>query len=120
MTSPTTHAAPTFDRRASLFLGTDTPDGTRTVTPTNWSAFVSREIAPRFPSGYTVQDVTGGWQYQDGRTVTEPTRLLSVVFSHADQPAIKARLAEIAGAYRAQFRQESVLETIDHTEGTFL
>lgn len=107
-----------LDRRASLFFGTESPAGG--VSPVDWQGFVSGEIAPRFPAGYTVSQATGGYRYADGRTVQEPTHVLSVVFPHEECPDVTAKLAEIARAYRQRFRQVSVLETIDHTRAILL
>lgn len=90
-----------------LFFGMSKPDGGK-VTASQWSAFVQREVAPRFPEGFSVFDSGGYWL--DGKTkktIAEPSKI--VMRLHAPDAAADATIDAIAAAYKKQFAQESVL-----------
>lgn len=89
----------------SLYLGTATPSGT--VAADEWKAFLRDVVTPRFPQGFTVMPASGQWRGTDGTPVREPSYVLVVI--HPDEPAGDAAVAAVATAYKARFRQESVL-----------
>lgn len=69
--------------------------------------FVDEEVTPRFPDGLTIIDASG--QYRDTRRamlVREPSKLVLIALK--DEPEGRARLAAIAGHYKARFNQQSV------------
>ena len=73
-----------------------------------WRRFVDREITPRFPDGFTVLDGHGQWRKPgEARVIREPSTVLLVAMP--DAPERRARLAEVAEAYKRRFAQESVV-----------
>lgn len=77
------------------------------VSETDWKGFVDREVATRFPAGFTVIDAVGQWRGENGEPVREPSKVLLIVLSGA--PHEGERLAGLARAYKRQFHQQSVL-----------
>jgi Protein of unknown function (DUF3574) len=92
--------------RSELVFGRLKPDGS-VVTDTEWRAFVEGEVTPRFPDGFTVQDVLGQYRGRDGRIIAEPSKILLII--HGAEARPRAAIQEIRDAYRHLFQQESVL-----------
>lgn len=88
-----------------LHFGLDTPDGT--LADAEWQRFVDGEITPRFPAGLTVFDARGQWRGRDGRIEREPSRVVEIV--HIDDARSRQALRALVAAYKARYRQESVL-----------
>lgn len=109
-----TTAPTTVDDR--LFFGRSIPGGGE-VTEAQWDAFVAEVITPRFPNGFTVWRGSGHWKGDDGAAVAEPTCVLEVV--HPNDPAIDAKLDEIARAYRTRFNQDAVMRVRSPAGQTF-
>jgi hypothetical protein len=93
-------------RTAELIFGRNIPSGGG-VSDKDWQRFVDTEITPRFPEGLTVTSAYGQWRGADGAITREPSMRLFLVLSGA--PDEEERLAAIRDAYKARFRQESVL-----------
>jgi hypothetical protein len=90
-----------------LFFGMSKPKG-GVVSARAFDAFVAREIAPRFPEGFTVLDGAGFWQ--DGttrRTISEKSKV--IVRLHAGDEAADQAIGTIITAYKTAFEQEAVL-----------
>ena len=88
------------------------------VSDAAFSAFLAREITPRFPDGLTVVDARGQWRDSErGRIVREPSKLVLLTFR--DDAAKRENLDAIADAYRHQFRQQSVLTSLRASCVTF-
>jgi len=79
------------------------------VTEAEWRSFLDREVTSRFPDGFTVLDARGQWR-DGGAIVREPSKVLVVALS--DEPRDTAELAAVAEAYKARFRQQSVITMI--------
>jgi hypothetical protein len=77
------------------------------VSPRAWSAFVDREISPRFPDGFSVFDGSGQWRNAQGKISREASRLL-LIWYEADATS-NAKIEAIRDAYKKRFHQESVL-----------
>jgi uncharacterized protein DUF3574 len=92
--------------RSELVFGRLKPDGS-VVTDAEWRAFVEEQVTPRFPDGFTVQDVLGQYRGRDGRIVAEPSKILLVIHGADARP--RAAIQEIRDVYRRLFQQESVL-----------
>jgi Protein of unknown function (DUF3574) len=92
--------------RSELYFGRQKPDGS-VVTDGEWRAFVTNEIAPRFPDGFTVLDALGQYRMKDGQIQTEPTKILLLV--HPPETAPRAAIQALRDVYRRLFQQESVL-----------
>jgi hypothetical protein len=91
---------------AEAFLGRNI--GVRPgVTATEFRAFLDAEVTPRFPEGFSLADAQGQFRGADGTLVREAAFRLSVLLP--DPATQRARLTEVAAAYKARFRQEAVL-----------
>lgn len=77
------------------------------VSDADWQAFLDAEVTPRFPDGLTVADAAGQWRGVGGVVVAEPSKTLLLVLK--GEPDERARIDAIRSAYKARFRQESVL-----------
>ncbi|MDP1738243.1 MAG: DUF3574 domain-containing protein [Caulobacter sp.] len=91
---------------AELFFGRNIGDAPG-VSDADWRAFIDQEVTPRFPDGLTVIDAAGQWRGPGGAVVREPSKVLLVVLSGA--PGERDRLDAIRAAYKARFRQDSVM-----------
>jgi len=72
-----------------------------------WQSFVDEEVTPRFPDGLTIFQGYGQWRNSKGLIAKENSRLLLIWYepkSDSDQ-----RIQAIREAYKARFKQESVL-----------
>ena len=74
--------------------------------PAAFTAFLDRNVTPRFPAGLTVLDAAGRWQAPDGRLTQERSKLVLIVAPPG--PATIARLQTIRDEYKTQFHQQSV------------
>lgn len=91
---------------AALYFGRNA-GAAEVVADADWQDFVTQEIVPRFPDGFTVSDAAGAWRGPDGRTRGERAKRLFIVLpGGADDDA---RLATIRSAYKTRFHQQSVL-----------
>lgn len=104
--------------RDDLYFGASMPDGAR-VTAQEWGRFVTREIAPRFPAGFTVTRSTGQWQMADGEIVREPTRVVTIVYPETLREPTDQSVRRIIARYRETFRQESVMRATSVVDVTF-
>lgn len=75
--------------------------------------FLTEVVEPRFPDGFTVWRARGAWQ--GGR---EETLVLEIV--HRNDPRLNRLVLEIADAYRARFRQQSVLRVTSPASMEFI
>ena len=89
-----------------LYFGTGRPHGAD-VTPQEWAGFVSEEIAPRFPQGFSLLEAQGQWRNADGSVAHEQTHVLQLV--HPDDAASAQAVTQIAERYKSRFEQEAVL-----------
>jgi hypothetical protein len=72
-----------------------------------WTQFLLHEITPRFPDGLTVIDAAGQWRNpQGGAIVRERSKIVMIVVP--ENPPVRERIDAIAGAYKRQFKQQSV------------
>lgn len=93
-------------QEAELYFGRDIA-GASEVSDADWQGFVEREIATRFPEGFTVEDATGRWQGGDGKAVSEASEHVTIVLSGA--AGERESLEAIRAAYKKRFRQQSVM-----------
>ena len=91
---------------AQLMFGRSITDGGQ-VSEADWRAFLDEEVTPRFPDGLTVVDAGGQWRDRAGVIGKEPSKVLMLVLPGGREEA--AKLDAVREAYKARFRQESVL-----------
>jgi hypothetical protein len=72
----------------------------------DWTAFLDREVTPRFPDGLTTWDADGRWLTPAGKQTHEKSRVLLLIMS--GRPGEQARLEAVRDAYKRQFHQLSV------------
>jgi hypothetical protein len=90
-----------------LFFGLSKPNG-GTVSERAWQAFVSTEIAPRFPEGFSVLDGAGFWRdAATAKTISEKSKV--VVRMHAGGATADDAIGAIVAAYKTQFQQDAVM-----------
>jgi hypothetical protein len=78
------------------------------VSESQWGRFVDREIMSRFPEGLTVYDAGGQWRDRaSNKILRERSKVVQIVLPGHDEDL--ARLNEIAEAYKARFKQHSVI-----------
>jgi len=113
--------------RTELYFGLSIPPGTAgaaagTVNESQWRKFVDEETSPRFPDGLTVFQAMGQWRSRptDGHpveTVHENSRVVMILHrgvatgGSAGSKDDETRIEEIRAAYKARFRQDSVMRT---------
>lgn len=83
--------------------------GAHGVSDEDWTAFLAEVVTPAFPDGLTAIDGYGQWRNRDGRIAREQSKLLVLVLPGEDAAAARRRLLPVAEAYKARFRQQSVL-----------
>ncbi len=91
--------------QVELYFGLATKG--REIDGTEWAAFLSAEVTPRFPDGLSVVDVAGQYRNPSGRITREPSKLLIVIVP--DGTTHLAKVQAVVDAYRKQFDQLSVL-----------
>lgn len=92
----------------NLYFGRDIEGGGE-VSETQWAAFVTDEVTPRFPDGLSVLNVAGQTRNSLNQTLRERTKLLVVVVF--DAPAHRDKVQAIVDAYNKRFGQHGVFRT---------
>lgn len=83
--------------------------GREEVSEAEWRAFLSDTVTPAFPDGLTALDGAGQWRRGDGTILREGSKVLVLVLPGQDMAAARARLQPVENAWKARFRQQSVL-----------
>lgn len=99
----------------TLYFGMSTPQGP--VTPSQWNAFLSQEVTPRFPDGLTVWDAKGQWKNSKRNIGKEPTKVLMLI--HTDSDAEDKAIQAIIDIYKREFHQESVMRVRSRPQVSF-
>jgi hypothetical protein len=101
----------------SLYFGQSIPGGGM-VSEKDWNDFKERYVAPAFPEGSSVLNVTGNW-YDTAMKVliTEPTYVIVYYYKPAKQ--ISRRIDSVRYYYKELFRQQSVLRVDKKVVATF-
>jgi hypothetical protein len=94
--------------RTELYFGLSKPDGSL-VTDEDWAEFLSAEVTPRFPAGFTTLEGRGQFRDNSGTIVRERSRVLIFLYTRETRRESRAKIEEIRNAYIKRFRQESVL-----------
>lgn len=91
----------------TLFFGTARVNAAP-VSDAEWQQFLDREIATRFPDGFTTWDATGQWRTATGEIQRERTHVVLIVH---ERGAHEADLDALIADYKGQFAQEAVFRT---------
>jgi hypothetical protein len=92
--------------RLELLFGMSRHGG-EPINDQEWQSFVDQEVTPRFPDGMTVVSAYGQWKNQAGQITKENSRLLLIWYQ--PKPESEGLIEAIRTAYKARFRQESVM-----------
>ena len=92
--------------RDVLYFGRNRPAGGE-VADTDWSAFLTEVVTPRFPDGLTIVEAHGQWRGRSGVVERERTELVTLL--HPADSASQRAVEEIAIEYKRRFGQEAVL-----------
>lgn len=79
------------------------------VTEAEWREFLADTVTPAFPDGLTALDGHGQWRNPQGAIISEATKLLVLILPGQDTAEARARLRPVEDAWKARFRQQSVL-----------
>jgi hypothetical protein len=96
--------------RVELIFGRSIKGG-GTVSESAWRRFLDEEVTPRFPDGFTVLDARGQWRSLGAARITKEASKVLVV-ALPDEAGRRARIEEVAAAYKARFRQQSVVSLL--------
>jgi hypothetical protein len=86
--------------------------GRTEVTEEEWRAFLADTVTPAFPDGLTALDGAGQWRDPAGRILLERSKVLVLVLPGNDAATARARLRPVEEAWKARFRQQSVLTVL--------
>jgi len=86
--------------------------GRADVTEEEWRAFLADTVTPAFPDGLTALDGAGQWRDRAGRILREQSKVLLLVLPGTDAATARARLLPVEEAWKARFRQQSVLTVL--------
>ena len=89
-----------------LLFGASRKGGSE-VTDAEWTSFLDTEVTPRFPDGLTVLTGSGQWRTDSGVLTKERSRMLIIWYRLvADSDG---KIEAIRSAYKARFKQDSVM-----------
>jgi hypothetical protein len=100
--------------RTELYFGMNIPGG-GTVSEEDWGKFLSDEVTPKFPDGFTVVESYGQYKDKSGAIVKEKSRVLVLLYPKKNRKDTGPKIEAIREAYKKAFRQESVLR-LDFTQ----
>ena len=89
-----------------LFLGRNI-GATGRVSDDEWRRFLTEEVTPRYPDGFTVLNAAGQWRDPMGTIISEESCNLVVIV--ADPAAELPKITAIRDTYKTRFRQDAVL-----------
>ena len=89
-----------------LFFGLSVK-GRGPVTPKEWQGFLRRNVAPRFPDGFTVYDAHGQWLEPMTHSVVRENSKVMIIAAE-DTAEVRVKITEVADLYRKVFHQLSV------------
>jgi hypothetical protein len=89
-----------------LFLGQNIGTMGR-VSDEEWRRFLTEEVTPRYPDGFTVLAAAGQWRDPMGNVIQEDSRNLVVIVR--DPRAELPKITAIRDTYKTRFRQDAVL-----------
>jgi hypothetical protein len=91
--------------RLELIFGGNSPKGP--IGPRSFSAFLGKEVTPRFPDGLSLVTGFGQWRGPQGKITKETSRILLILYQPG--PTSEAKIEAIRSAYKIRFKQQSVM-----------
>lgn len=92
--------------RTELYFGLSKPDGTF-IAEKDWQAFADSVITPTFSEGSTIVNGSGQWLGNNGRLISEPSKVL-IVFSKMSKKQSR-KIEQVRQQYKTLFKQEAVM-----------
>ena len=108
-TAPAVPACPDGQQRlrtAQLFFGRNIGDKPA-ISDEAFRRFADEELTPRFPDGLTILDGGGQWRGPENQLIREAAKIVLIVLP-VRSDALQ-RVNAVRAAYKARFRQDSVL-----------
>lgn len=103
--------------RGELILGRNI-GATEAVGDKDLREFFDREVTTRFADGFTVQDGAGQWRDTAGAGIVRERAKVLIIVMRNDGDG-RRRLQAVAQAYKARFKQQSVLMVMTPTCAAF-
>jgi hypothetical protein len=100
--------------RTELVFGLSRLNGAQ-VSEIDFQRFFNREVASRFPEGSTLLSAQGQFRTAKGINITEPARLLILLYPIEQNNRRTQSIEQIRDAYKTAFQQESVLRSDDQS-----
>lgn len=94
--------------RTELYFGMNKADGS-IVSEDEWEKFLSEEVTPRFPQGFTSLQANGQYQGINGVIVKENSRVIVFLYPLNKRRLVSRKIEQIRNLYKRKFLQESVL-----------
>jgi hypothetical protein len=94
--------------RTELFMGLSKPDG-GIVSDVEWEQFLDEVVTPAFPRGYTILPADGRYRGNDGKTISEKSRVLIILYPKTNRKESRRKIEDIRAAYIKRFEQEGVI-----------
>jgi hypothetical protein len=92
--------------KTELYFGLSKFDGSM-VSNKDWQAFADTVITKTFTQGSTLIDARGQWLGNDGKLISEPSKIL-IIISKLNQEQSK-QINLVREKYKKYFHQEAVL-----------
>jgi hypothetical protein len=89
-----------------LFFG-QSVKGRGRITRDEWTAFLRRDVTPRFPHGFTVYEAEGQWLNPASQSVVREKSKVMIIAAE-DTAEVRTKLAEVSDLYRKAFHQLAV------------
>jgi hypothetical protein len=88
------------------------------ISETRWRQFLDSEVTPRFPDGFSVQDVYGQWQGKN-QTVPERLRTKMLIILYPDSQENRNKVDTIRSAWKQLTGDQSVLRVTEPADVSF-
>jgi hypothetical protein len=102
--------------QTELYFGLSKNDGSLILSK-DWQAFADTVIAKTFSDGSTLLDAHGQWLSDEGKLISEPSKVL-VIISKLD-PAYSKQIDLVREKYKKYFQQKSVLRVDKRVRAEF-
>jgi Protein of unknown function (DUF3574) len=104
--------------RSELYFSLSRP-GQSDISLNEWQAFVTQQITPMVPEGFT-ELIAQGYFPENGQSKTETVRVLVILHPAKDQATFGKRIDQLGRLYCTTFGQSMVLRADSPTTLRFL
>lgn len=89
-----------------LFFGLSIK-GRGPVTQGEWAEFLRRDVASRFPDGFTVYEAEGQWLSPASHSIVREHSKVMIIAAE-DTAEVRTKITEVSDLYRKAFHQQAV------------